>query len=123
MSRIFLLCLILLPAFSFAQTLPKRVARNFNAPIEVRGNIIRQDKRNIGFVRLLEQNNNGKPANVYQVLLPNGTQIAAAFSYGKGSHDWIISILNEPDVTFMVDSKAGSDVLDIAKILIKNGYL
>ncbi len=123
MFRIFFICFIGITSFCFSQTTPVPVVRNTKAPIEINGVIIKQDKRNIGYVKLLEQYNNGKPATVYQVFLPNGTMIATAFSFGKGNNQWMVTILKDPSITYDVNSKTGSDVKDIASVLIKNGYL
>lgn len=115
--------LSLLPLLLPAQTANKLIQRNTKAPIEISGVIIRQDRHNVGYVKLLEQYNAGKPATVYQVFLPNGVQVATAFSFGRGNHDWMVTPLEHPEITYAVDSKAGSDIKDIATILIKNGYL
>lgn len=112
-----------IPLLTPAQTANQLIQRNTKAPIEVSGVIIRQDRHNIGYVKLLEQYNAGKPATVYQVFLPNGIQIATAFSFGRGKHDWMVTPLEHPEITYSIDSKAGSDIKDIATILIKNGYL
>ena len=123
-STIILFFLLLIPGFCIAQqTGVKLIVRNTNAPILVNGEIIKQDKRNIGYVRLLEKFNDGKPARVYQVFALNGTQIATGFSFGKSSHDWMVTLLSNPEITFEIKSKEGSDIRDIAEILIKNGYL
>jgi hypothetical protein len=119
----FLLFLLFIPGLLNAQSAPSLVKRNTKAPVEVTGVIIKQDRKTIGFVRLLQQFNNGKPATVYQCFLPNGTQVATAFAYGKDSHDWLISISGDPDISFNVTSRAGADVKDIADVLIRNGYL
>ena len=113
----------LFPLLMLAQTSNKLIQRNTKAPIEISGVIIRQDRHNIGYVKLLEQYNAGKPATVYQVFLPNGVQVATAFSFGRGKHDWMVTPLEHPEITYSIDSKAGYDVKDIATILIKNGYL
>jgi hypothetical protein len=114
----------LIPGICCAQqTAPKIITRNTKAPIIINGIIIKQDKRNIGYVRLLEQFNDGRPVRVYQVFILNGTQIATAFSFGKTSHEWMVTILNSPEITFQVSSKEGSDIRDIAAILISHGYL
>ncbi|MCX6190279.1 MAG: hypothetical protein NTW54_11915 [Bacteroidetes bacterium] len=123
MLRILFSLLLFIPGFCFSQTIPKLILRNVKAPVEVNGVIIKQDHHNIGFVKLLEPYNGGKPATVYQVCLPNGLVIATAFSFGKGSHEWMVTILDNPEITFKVSSKAGADVKDIALILIQNGYL
>lgn len=115
--------LFFIPMLMSAQTANKLIQRNTKAPIEVSGIIIKQDRHNIGYVKLLEQYNGGKPATVYQVFLPNGIQIATAFSFGRGKHDWMVTPLEHPEITYSVDSKAGSDIKDIVTILIKNGYL
>ncbi len=123
MSRFLFNFFFLLPCFCVAQGLPKLVIRNVKANVEVNGVIIKQDKHNIGYVKLLEPYNAGKPATVYQVCLPNGTIIATAFSFGKGGHEWMVTILNDPEITFNVSSKMGSDIKDIATALVKKGYL
>ncbi len=123
MFRIFFFCFFLVHLSAFAQDSLKIVTRNTKAPIEVNGALIRQDKRNIGFVRFLEPYNSGEPTRVCQIFIPNGTQVATAFAYGKASHEWVIMMLKNPDITFEVTSKEGSDAKDIATVLIKNGYL
>jgi len=123
MFRPVFLVTMLATLYSFSQEGPKLITRNKKKPVEINGMIIRQDNKNIGFIKLLEQYNNGRPATVYQVFLPNGSQIATAFAYGKRSHQWMVTILEDPSVSFDVDSKQNYDKRDIAEILIKNGYL
>ncbi len=114
----------LIPLFANAQSGgPKIINRNTGAPIEINGNIIRQDKHNIGYVRLLQQFNNGKPVRVYEVFSINGTQIASSFSFGKNGHEWMVNLISDPAVNFDVNSKEGSDIHDIAAALISRGYL
>lgn len=115
--------LFVIPLLTSAQTTNQLIQRNTKAPIEVSGVIIKQDRHNVGYVKLLEQYNAGKPATVYQVFLPNGIQVATAFSFGRGKHDWMVTPLEHPEITYSIDSKAGSDIKDIATVLIKNGYL
>jgi hypothetical protein len=120
----FYFILFFIPLFVHAQTVsPKIINRNTGAPIEINGNIIRQDKHNIGYVRLLQQFNNGKPVRVYEVFSINGTQIASSFSFGKNGHEWMVSLISDPAINFDVNSKEGSDVRDIAAALISHGYL
>ncbi len=115
---------ILLSACCFAQQPAiKIIVRNTKAPIEVNGLIIKQDKRNIGYVRFFEEFNDGKPARVYQVFILNGTLVATGFSFGKNSHEWMVTLLSNPAITFEVSSKEGSDIRDIATILVSHGYL
>jgi hypothetical protein len=98
------------------------VQRNRFGTIQISGNLINQDFKQVGNISKRIEAKDGTIYTYYQISLPNGTDLATAIARGATSHEYTVTTFKD-NRTFTVNSSIGKDEFDIAKFLIDNGYL
>lgn len=98
------------------------VQRNRFGSIQISGNLINQDFKQVGNINKRIEAKDGTIYTYYQISLPNGTDVATAIAKGATSRDYTVTTFKD-NRSHSVVSSIARDEFDIAKFLIDNGYL
>jgi hypothetical protein len=99
-----------------------QVERSKNGMIQAQGNQIIQDFKVIGTFNQFKQATNGTIQNEITFYLPNGTMIARCTAYGATSHDFTV-ITTLDNRSMQINTGMITEAQDLARYLVKNGYL